>query len=113
MKITIKTTHFAHTPALENYVNEKIGRLDRYLKNLQLAKVELEYLSEHKTKEKFRAEANIDAPGHVFYAESWARDMYAAVDLLEEKLIAQMDKFKEKRIQKNKKVIRKIKEDFI
>jgi len=35
MKIIIKTKNLELTPSLENYINEKIGSLEKFIKNLQ------------------------------------------------------------------------------
>lgn len=109
MKITIKTTHFEHTSTITQYVEEKIGHLAKFNERIQLARVELEYLTEHNTKEKFRAEATVDSPKKVYRAEATGRDIYAAIDLLEEKLTSQIEKIKEKSLNKAKKTQRFVK----
>jgi putative sigma-54 modulation protein len=110
MTITIKATNFTLTPAIRAYAEEKIGSLSKYDERLQLARVELAALTEHRTREQFRAETTIDAPHHVFRAEATSEDLYAAIDLLVPKLALQLEKNKDKKRSRIRTFLRKIKE---
>lgn len=96
MKISIKGTNTELTPSLKEYVYEKIGNLDRYVKRVVEAKVELEVNKKHRSGDIYRAEVTIFVPRDVLRAEENASDMYAAIDLVVPKLKKQIDKYKGK-----------------
>lgn len=79
------------TPALREYVNEKIGRIKRHFEQLIVVRVVL-----HVEKLNHRVEATVNAAHKQFHAEEQASDMYAAIDLMVDKLDAQVRKHKEK-----------------
>lgn len=96
MKITLKGTALSLTPALKTYVEEKLPHLDKFLHKIQIARVELEKLHTKDSATAFRAEVNLDTPGKVFRAESWASDAYSAFNTVLPKLVAQLEKQKTK-----------------
>ncbi len=79
------------TPALRDYTNEKLGRLGRHFEQLIGTHVVM-----HLDKLNHRIEATITASHKKFHAEAAASDMYAAIDLLTDKLDVQVRKHKEK-----------------
>lgn len=79
------------TPALRDYVNEKIGRIKRHFEQLISVHVVM-----HLDKIAHRVEATINASQKRFHAEYSADDMYAAIDGLADRLDAQVRKHKEK-----------------
>ncbi|MGH8457093.1 MAG: ribosome hibernation-promoting factor, HPF/YfiA family [Stenotrophobium sp.] len=91
MNLTISGHHLEVTPPLRDYVTEKIKRIERHFDHLIGADVIL-------TVEKLRqkAEATVHASGATLHAEMIAEDMYAAVDLLIDKLDQQTRRHKEK-----------------
>lgn len=91
MRIEISGHQIDVTPALRDYVQTKLQRLDRHADNLLDAHV---ILSVDKLDQK--AEATLNAAGRTLHAESIASDMYAAIDLLVDKLDRQVVKQKEK-----------------
>lgn len=108
MQIVIKTTGTTLTPALRKYTEEKFSRLEKIFNKLTIVRIELEFMHDYREKEKFRAEATIDAPHHVFRAESQEFDLYAAIDTLIPKLVTQIEKFKDKKLAKFKRAAREI-----
>jgi len=113
MKIILKGTGMALTPALKAYVESKMSHLDKLGLDIQLARVELEVLKDKKTKKPFRAEANLDLGKRVLRAESAEADMYAAIDTLIPKLNSQMEKIKLKNTSKTRKLARRFKKNSL
>jgi len=96
MSLKISSHHLEVTPALHTYVNEKFERISRHFDQVGDIKV---LLSIEKQKEKDlrqRAECNIHVKGHDFFAETAHSDLYAAVDLLVDKIDHQITKHKTK-----------------
>lgn len=91
MNLTISGHHLSLTPALREYVTEKIKRLERHFDHLINAEV---ILSVEKLRHK--AEATVHTRGNDLHAAEVCEDMYAAIDGLIDKLDQQTRKFKEK-----------------
>lgn len=91
MQINISGHHVELTPAIKNYVNEKLNRLERHHDRITSTNV---ILSVDKLRQK--AEATVHVSGKDFFAECESEDLYAAIDLLADKLDRQLIKYKEK-----------------
>ena len=103
MNINIKATQVDLTPALKEYVEEKIGSLAKFLKRWEKeapieAWVEVARTSNHHHKgEVFRAEGDIKVSGQVFRATEEDADLRVAIDRVRDKLQAEIVKYKEMR----------------
>ncbi len=92
MRIEISGHQIDLTQALRDYVAAKLERIERHSDALLDVKVILSV-----DKLQHRAEATINAANRTtLHADSIAEDMYAAIDLLADKLDRQVLKFKEK-----------------
>lgn len=91
MNLTVTGHHVEVTPALRAYVEEKMERLERHFDNVSDVKV---ILSVEKQRQK--AEATINLRGNTIFADTVDGDMYAAIDLLTDKLDRQVIRHKEK-----------------
>jgi len=80
------------------YVMEKVGKLDRYLpshaRKSMTADVKLRLVNrDHGNK--YEAEVIVHVPDKVLTAKDSTGNMYAAVDIVEAKLVAQLHKYKD------------------
>ncbi len=91
MNLTVTGRHVEVTNSMHNYVSEKLQRLQRHSENLFDIHV---ILSVEKVRQK--AEATIQISGKKLYADTTQPDMYAAIDLLMDKLDRQLIRKKEK-----------------
>jgi putative sigma-54 modulation protein len=91
MQIQVSGQQLDVTPALREYVAEKFGRIARPFEKTFDARVVLGI-----DKLKHRAEATVKVAQRVIHAEADAVDMYAAIDVLSDKLDGQLRKHKEK-----------------
>ena len=91
MQISITGQHLEITPALKQYVTEKLQRISRHLSGITQVHA---VLSVDKLQQ--IAEAKINVPGGQLFAKAVAEDMYAAIDALVDKLDKQAIKHKEK-----------------
>lgn len=96
MNISLKGTHVDLTPSIKEYVEEKVGALEKFMPGLE-ARVELERDQHHNTGEVFRAEVTMLAGGKDIRAEASSPDMYASIDLVIPKVKDQILKFKDKK----------------
>jgi putative sigma-54 modulation protein len=106
MNINIKATHLELTPAIKEYIEEKIGNLEKYITATD-ARVEIDRDQHHHTGLVFRAEVNMFMGGKLIRAEARAEDIYAALDLTIPKLKEQITKFKNKKSSVNRSLERK------
>jgi putative sigma-54 modulation protein len=91
MNLNISGHHLSLTPALREYVEAKLKRVERHFDHLINADV---ILSVEKVRHK--AEATIHSRGIDLHAEQICEDMYAAIDGLIDKLDQQTRKLKDK-----------------
>ncbi len=91
MQINLHGHHVELTDPIKTYVNEKFTRLSRHFDHITSTNV---VLSVEKNRQK--AEATIRFSGGEVFADSTEADLYAAIDLLIDKLDRQILKHKEK-----------------
>jgi len=91
MQLSVTGHHIDVTPALRNYVGTKLAKLQRHFDNMTDIHCIL-------TVEKLihKAEATVRLGGGTIHADSTEEDMYAAIDMLVDKLDRQVKKHKEK-----------------
>ncbi|MCO4769058.1 MAG: ribosome-associated translation inhibitor RaiA [Deltaproteobacteria bacterium] len=90
MQIDVTFRHMAPSAALRSYASDKVGRITRILEDPISARVKLSL-------DGFRnvAEASVHGKGTVLTAsESSKADMYAAIDIISDKLAAQARRHK-------------------
>ncbi len=105
MQINIKATKIELTPAIKNYVQEKMDMLEKYLGDMKVINVnfEVEMTTNHHLKgEIFRAEANIKLAGDFIRVEKTEKDLYKAIDKVKDHLQGIIKKHKEKLIDKKR-----------
>jgi len=88
------------TPALKEYVENKVGRLDKFdlLSDADDCRVTLRV-----TKKKHTVEVTIPTGNTMFRAEESSEDMYASVDLVTDKLNRMIRKYKDRLESRNRK----------
>ncbi len=101
MKTQIKGRNVTVTPALQDYANEKIEHVHKLLlqrKIDEVTRVELELLVEKNPSipEPCIAEATVFTRGPVIRARESSTDMYAAIDLVSDKLVRRVKKYHDK-----------------
>jgi putative sigma-54 modulation protein len=96
MNLTISGHHLELTPAIREYVQSKLERIKRHFDHVIDVAVILavEKLPEKEKRQK--AEINLRLRGKDIHVESIAEDLYAAIDILIDKLDRQVIKYKTK-----------------
>lgn len=75
------------SPSVENYINKKVGKLDRYFDDEIEAQVRLS-IERHR----YTCEITIPLPGEILRAEESTTDMYVSIDSAMSKLEGQIRK---------------------
>jgi len=101
MKIIIRAKELELTTAINDYINEKIGFLGRFLKRFETkqdikAEIEIARATEHHRHGRvFYAEANLYLPGKTLRAEYSDLEIRAAIDEIQGMLKQEIKKYKE------------------
>jgi putative sigma-54 modulation protein len=96
MSLRISGHHLEVTPAIHGYVNDKFERISRHFDQVGDIKVLLSIENEREKDRRQKAECSIHVKGRDFFAETLHSDLYAAVDLLVDKIDQQVGKHKTK-----------------
>lgn len=91
MQLNLTGHHVDITQSLRDYVNEKLGKLERHFENMTQVNVVLTV-----EKQEQRAEATVNVAKGQLFADASSEHMYAAIDALVDKLDRQLLKHKEK-----------------
>ena len=91
MQLSISGHHIDVTDALRGCVKEKLAKLERHCHQITSIHV---VLSVEKLDQK--AEATVHVSGAELFADATSEDLYAAIDMLADKLDRQLVKHKEK-----------------
>jgi putative sigma-54 modulation protein len=101
MNYIVRGENIEVTPALRDYAEKKFGRLEKYFENTSsfTCHVTLRVLRGEQT-----VEVTIPMPGLILRAEDTHSDLYAAIDLVVEKLERQIRKYKTKVNRKSRQI---------
>ena len=97
MNLNVSGHHVEVTPAILSYVRTKLERINRHFDHVIDAHV---ILTVNKIRQK--AECTLHVRGKDLYCESEEDDLYAAIDLLADKLDRQVLRYKDKRYEEKK-----------
>ena len=89
MNLNVSGHHLEVTPAIRSYLKAKLERVTRHFDQVIDAHV---ILTVEKLQQK--AEATLHVPGKELHCASEEQDLYAAIDLLADKLERQVQRYK-------------------
>jgi putative sigma-54 modulation protein len=96
MNLTISGHHLEVTPALRGYVKAKLDRITRHFDQVVDVRVLLTVDNMKEKEKRQRVECSLHVKGRDLFAESSHVDLYAAVDVLTDKLDRQVGRHKTK-----------------
>ncbi|MCI2050045.1 MAG: ribosome-associated translation inhibitor RaiA [Lachnospiraceae bacterium] len=108
MKYIIVGKNVDVTPALDQAVREKIGKLDKYFSEDTVANVTLNV-----DKDRHKIEVTIPVKGGIIRCEQVSNDMYVSIDLVEEIIERQLKKYKNKITDKHQQGDESFKREFL
>ena len=101
MNINIKTTSIELTPAISDYTNKRLAKIETLLEtdSSAICDIELAKTTGHHNKgDIFRAEIHIVGAGKNLYASSEQDDLYTAIDLVRDQIVSELTSEKSKRL---------------
>lgn len=102
MRITVKGRNIEITDAIRSYAEEKIGKALSCYDQIQSIEVVLNVTKNPSVAQGHSAEVLCKIPSGSIQAEESAESMYASIDLVADKLLRQVKKFKDKQMSYSK-----------
>lgn len=123
MKINIKTSNLELTSGIRNYIEDKIGGLEKFIQGVKpddrssneksspiKAWVEIERTTQHHNKgEIFRAECQIRLPHGSARSESTKEDLYLAINDVKDELQRELKQYTEVKLSRRRRAARRFK----
>ena len=97
MELIIKGKNVEITDRLQDYVETKIGKLDRYLPSISEAWVELSTEGTKAAQDRQVCQVTVRANGTILRAEERSDDMFYSIDTVLDKMYRQIARYKGKR----------------
>lgn len=95
MQLTISIRGTERTAAIEQYIEKKLGNLEKYFKPIVRAEIVAGLETHHHQKGGiFFAEGKLEVPGSDIFAKKTANGLYEAVDVLRDHLEQELKKHK-------------------
>lgn len=85
------------TDWIQEYVDKKLGRLERFLPQAREARTELTYGDTRAASDRYTAQLTIWADGQILRAEESTGDIFASIDAIADKMYRQIERFKGRR----------------
>ncbi len=97
MQVNITGKNLEVTDSLREYVEKKIGRLDRYLPNINDVRVELSVENTRAAEDRQVAQVTLRTKQAMLRAEEHSADMFASIDAVMDKMQRQIEHYRGKR----------------
>ena len=91
MNVQVRGRNIQVTPALKDYVEKRLSKLDKFVENYNFGEAQVTMKVE---KESHRVEVTIPVNGMILRGEETTGDMYGSIDLVVEKLEKQVNRYK-------------------
>lgn len=106
MKILIHAHHTQVTESIKTYVEEKLGKLEKFFHNMQAIYVDLDILSSKHEDRIHEVRVRMHVSGAIIKASEATKDMYSSIDLVFDKCERLLTKHKEKMLHRSRKSIK-------
>ncbi|MGI6467541.1 MAG: ribosome-associated translation inhibitor RaiA [Syntrophomonadaceae bacterium] len=97
MRFEIRGKNIEVTDALKEYTTKRLSKLEKYFDDSRDAQVAMSIEGE-----RHKVEVTIPLNGMILRGEETSEDMYSSIDLVEEKLEKQLDKYKTRLIKSHR-----------
>jgi putative sigma-54 modulation protein len=97
MELSIKGKNVEVTDRLQEYVEKKMGKLDRYLPSISEVWVELSVEETKAAQDRQVCQVTVRSNGAILRAEERSDDMFTSIDIVLDKMYRQIARYKGKR----------------
>jgi len=97
MDVSVFARNMEVTPRLRQYVEQKVGKLDRYLPVIDEARIDLTMENTRSAAHRQVAQLTVRVHGTILRAEERTQDMFASIDAVLNKMYRQIARYKGKR----------------
>ncbi|HXF63373.1 MAG TPA: ribosome-associated translation inhibitor RaiA [Caldilineaceae bacterium] len=99
MQLIVHGRNVEITDWIREYVQKKVGKLDRYLNQVSEARVELAHNAARAADDRYTVQITFWANGQILRAEESTSDIFASIDAAADKMARQVRRFKGRRYQ--------------
>ncbi len=98
LKVDVYTRSMEITDRINEYINKKVSKLDRFLPDIEETRVDLAFnKSARNAADRHIAQITLRGKGYTLRAEEGSDDLFTAIDASIEKIQRQIERFKGKR----------------
>lgn len=99
MQLIVHGRNVEVTDWINEYVDKKVGKLDKFLPQIMETRVELSHNATRAAEDRYTAQITMWANGQILRAEESTSDILASIDAAADKLSRQVRRFKGRRFQ--------------
>jgi len=96
MEVTIRGRNVEVTSRLQDYVEKKVGKLDRYLPTISEAHMDIAVEKTRSAEDRQVVQLTIRSKGSILRAEERNQDLFTAIDAVLDKMYRQIGRYKGK-----------------
>ncbi len=97
MKLEVHGRNIEVTDWINEYVEKKVNRLERFLPQVREARADLVYSDTRAAADRYTAQLTIWANGQILRAEESTGDIFASIDAIVDKMSRQIERYKGRR----------------
>lgn len=97
MELLVHGRNIEITDWVREYVEKKVGKLERYLAQAREARAELTHSPTRAAEDRYTAQITVWANGQILRAEESTSDIFASIDATVDKMYRQLTRFKGRR----------------
>ncbi|MBN1934231.1 MAG: ribosome-associated translation inhibitor RaiA [Anaerolineae bacterium] len=97
MQFTVQGKGIDVTEHLHDYVEKKLGRLDRYLSTISEVRIELSTEKTRSSEDRYVTQVTVRTDRTILRAEERTGDIFTSIDMVMDKIKRQIDRYKDKR----------------
>lgn len=102
MQLTVHGRNVEVTDWVREYVDKKVNKLERFLRQAREARAELTHSPTRAANDRYTAQITIWASGQIFRAEESTSDIFASIDASVDKMYRQITRFKGRRYEERR-----------
>jgi ribosomal subunit interface protein len=108
MQINLKGTKIKLTKAIKDYVQEKMDMMEKYLGKIPVINCKVEVgmvVGGQNNGDIYFTEINLSVPHELLRIEKNSNDLYKSIDKAKDHMVRSIEKYKEKKIDKKRKIV--------